>query len=1037
MTEPKLISPMLDNFAMGMPISDHNGIRCCPAMAQDTEEKYIVKIVSVPASQRQLEALLLSGAYADEAAAKEYFRSLSQDIIEEAQILQKLSGIEGFVSYQKWQTVEMEDATGFEVYLLGTYKRSLERYLRRNSMTHLSAVNLGIDLCAALAACRRSGYLYVDLKPENVFITDEQEFRIGDLGFIRLTSLQFASLPDKYRSPYTPPEIADAFSSLNTTLDTYAVGLLLYQAYNNGNLPFEGDAAPAAEFPAPTYADEEMAQIILKACAVKPEDRWQDPVQMGQALVAYMQRNGANDVPIVPNADADVDAPTIAEMVDDIASSDSGAFIADANDILDEDAPEENTSDTQEAAELAQELPEEEPDPAEPVEIVLTEATADMLPEETTKAEDAEAPVEEEAEASESVEAEEEAFENLSFLDYLNEETDVSGFAETELAYDTLSQDVSDMLSQADTLATLTVPEPVVAPEPIEVPIPAPIVPEKEEPAQEEAAVQDDEDASQETVNDEEAPQEDETPDAELDETPYLPDAKPKKKKKRWVGVLIALLVLAAIGIGAFLFYENYYLQSIDALRLEGSEDTLTVYLTTDADESILTVYCSDAYGNRFAASVENGCAVFTDLDPNTFYHIEVAISGFHQIYGETGATYATPVLTEIVQLHAVTGGTDGSVILSFTVNGPDSAQWKVSYWAEDEAIREMVFTDHIVTVTGLTPGKLYSFRLTSEDDLFVTGKTEMTYTASNLIYAEDLQITGCPGNSLSAVWKAPAGVDVSSWSVRCYNDKGYNQTQTVTGTNVTFTGIDHTQAYTIEVTADGMSVSQRVYFTANTLTVSNIKADFSDPTKIIVTWDSCTPVGADGWVLLYTIDGSGTPIAVSTKQNSAVISPAVPGASYAITLQTANGSTVFGGSYTCTTPSAKVFSCTYEGFAITGSNMIFHMCKTPAQKDWDRGDLSASDYTTEFSSGATASFLVQMTRQYGISDDQIQTLFVIRDTEGKLVSTGTSTRTWTQMWYKNYCELDIPSIPTAAGEYTVTVYFNGGLAAQVDFTVI
>ena len=43
MSEPKLISPLLDNFAMGGPISDHHGIQCCPAMENNTDDKYIVK----------------------------------------------------------------------------------------------------------------------------------------------------------------------------------------------------------------------------------------------------------------------------------------------------------------------------------------------------------------------------------------------------------------------------------------------------------------------------------------------------------------------------------------------------------------------------------------------------------------------------------------------------------------------------------------------------------------------------------------------------------------------------------------------------------------------------------------------------------------------------------------------------------------------------------------------------------------------------------------------------------------------------------
>ena len=63
MSEPKLISPMLDDFAMGGPISDHHGVRCCPAMPNGSDKRYIVKVISIPASQVQLEAFLLTGIY--------------------------------------------------------------------------------------------------------------------------------------------------------------------------------------------------------------------------------------------------------------------------------------------------------------------------------------------------------------------------------------------------------------------------------------------------------------------------------------------------------------------------------------------------------------------------------------------------------------------------------------------------------------------------------------------------------------------------------------------------------------------------------------------------------------------------------------------------------------------------------------------------------------------------------------------------------------------------------------------------------------
>ena len=67
--EPKLISPLLDGFQVGDAISDHHGVRSFPAMPKDSDERYIVKIISIPASQTKVQALLLAGAFADEVGA--------------------------------------------------------------------------------------------------------------------------------------------------------------------------------------------------------------------------------------------------------------------------------------------------------------------------------------------------------------------------------------------------------------------------------------------------------------------------------------------------------------------------------------------------------------------------------------------------------------------------------------------------------------------------------------------------------------------------------------------------------------------------------------------------------------------------------------------------------------------------------------------------------------------------------------------------------------------------------------------------------
>ena len=135
MSEPKLISPLLDDFSMGAALSEHDGVRCYPALKENSEKKYIVKIVSIPASQSQVDALLLTGAFREPAAALEYFRELADSVDAEAQCLKNLSRLEGFLAFEGWQTIPMEHGDlGYEVYLLSSYRQTLEKYIRRNNM---------------------------------------------------------------------------------------------------------------------------------------------------------------------------------------------------------------------------------------------------------------------------------------------------------------------------------------------------------------------------------------------------------------------------------------------------------------------------------------------------------------------------------------------------------------------------------------------------------------------------------------------------------------------------------------------------------------------------------------------------------------------------------------------------------------------------------------------------------------------------------------------------------------------------------------
>ncbi len=978
MSEPKLISPMLDDFAMGGPISDHHGVRCCPAMPNGSDKRYIVKVISIPASQVQLEAFLLTGVYSNEAAALDYFKTLADGVVEEVEALNRLSKLEGFLPYEKYQVEPMQGEVGYDVYLLSPYKRSLDKYFRRTPMTHLAAVNLGLDLCASLAVARHTGYLYADLKPSNVFISDDHEFRIGDIGFVKLDSLAYTSMPEKYISQYAAPELHDPMASLNITADVYAAGMILYQAYNGGALPFDGPA-PTGPLEAPLYADYEMTEIILKAIDPDPAVRWQDPITMGQALVSYMQRNGANDTPIVPPAaivtDTELAQEEPAEEPTEEPADDAEQILLDGFD-LDELLAEDGEQPQEEVIEPAQ-VPSTEVDEA------------------------VDNPQEEAEETAEN--SEDEDFTNLTFLDDIE---DADG------SYEDLSGDASEILSQADDLIAYEPPDPFEALSAAPAAQPHASEETKVIPLKTPVATIDDDDEDD-------------------DDDDYEPMG--KKSGKKLVAILLVLLLLAGIAFGGYVFYTDYYLQQITDMTLTGSEDTLVVSITTDLDHSLLTVICTDTYGTRQESPVVNGVANFTGLNPNTLYKVQVEVSGLRKLEGETSENYTTPAKTEIVNFTATTGTETGSVILNFTVTGMDTDTWDITYSAEGEEPKTVTFSGHMATITGLTEGKTYTFTLSSDDAHYIVGTEQIQHTVVAPVYAENLAITGCADNKLTVGWDAPEGATVDSWTVRCYNDAGYDETVTAQSTSVIFENVDCTKAYTVEVTAAGMSSGDRCYMTANAMTISNIVITPTDTQKLSLTWDYSVSEPNGQWFVVYTIDGSEQSQIIRTDKNSAVITPYVPGSTYTISIQLENGATVFGGNTTYQTPEATKF----DDYLITSDKVVFKMCKRPSKNNWSYTNVPDKDYTSTFKVGTKAAFVARLRNKYNTSSDVITTMYVIRDENGKLISNETTAQTWTSMWYKYYGELDIPSIPSTPGNYTIEVYFNGMWVHEQSFKVV
>lgn len=302
------VSPLLDAMEIGECFSQHDGASCYEIRHPESGREFVLKVISVPASAEQVSALLLTGAYASEEEADAYYRKEAEDLVREAEARNKLLDCPYILPFLGVQ-MEKNDV-GYAVYAVLPKRNSLQAYLTENAVSHLRGINMGIDLCVALAALREEGYVHGNLKPGNVFFSDTGRFLLGDFGLISTQDMQYAILPEQYRSCYSAPELGGMMGGLNPTVDIYSLGMILYRIYNGNHAPFEDEqtgtkAAEARrlageELPAPIYADYELAAIIRKACAFQPAERYQTPDEMRTDLENYMRRNAVSDHLIVP-----------------------------------------------------------------------------------------------------------------------------------------------------------------------------------------------------------------------------------------------------------------------------------------------------------------------------------------------------------------------------------------------------------------------------------------------------------------------------------------------------------------------------------------------------------------------------------------------------------------------------------------------------------------------------------------------------------------------------------------------------------------
>ena len=264
-----------------------------------TRYKSALKIITIPQDRSDIKVRFT--VRSDEESINAYYEDVLKDIVRENEIMAQLKGNSNIVSYEDHQIIRHDDGIGYDILIRMELLTSLVDRMAARRLYEKEVVQLGIDMCKALELCHSKNIIHRDIKPQNIFISDNGDYKLGDFGIARTIEKTTGGMSRTGTYNYMAPEVARA-EHYNGTADIYSLGIVLYSLLNENRVPFmplTGRVTPSDEeaarmkrfrgepIPAPAHAGGDLARIILRACSFYPQDRYQTAEQMRRDLERY------------------------------------------------------------------------------------------------------------------------------------------------------------------------------------------------------------------------------------------------------------------------------------------------------------------------------------------------------------------------------------------------------------------------------------------------------------------------------------------------------------------------------------------------------------------------------------------------------------------------------------------------------------------------------------------------------------------------------------------------------------------------------
>ena len=255
-----------------------------PFVIPDQVNKAALKIISIPKSEYEIKCK--SNSY-DEKSSIAHYEDEIQKYVQKYERIKQLEGDLNIVNCYDVAVVPHENGIGGDIFVqMELIEKSLRDVVKTGNLSIEDIIELGKDISRALLVCETWEISHCGIEPENIVRSQSGDWKLRDY-----TVGVFYDPLICYNmgvSVYWSPEHGGGQKAA-----IYALGVVMYELLNQQSMRQLIGKRCTENLPAPKRGSEELKQIVLKACAYKPEDRYASVQELYDALDAV-------DVPEVP-----------------------------------------------------------------------------------------------------------------------------------------------------------------------------------------------------------------------------------------------------------------------------------------------------------------------------------------------------------------------------------------------------------------------------------------------------------------------------------------------------------------------------------------------------------------------------------------------------------------------------------------------------------------------------------------------------------------------------------------------------------------